>query len=81
MAAPQIDKKEVLEIFKYLNLGGIAGVVVIGAVVGFMWGTGCGPIKSSSNYGEATLMGTPVLEAHPEIAGEAVEAAPAEAAH
>ncbi len=68
MAAPNIDKKEVLEIFKFLNMGGIAGVVVIGAVVGVMYGSGCGPIRNSNNYGEERLWGTPVLEAHPEAA-------------
>lgn len=70
MAAPQFDKKQVLEIFKYLNAGGIAAVVVIGLVTGVMYGSGCGPIVHSDNYGDEHLSGAPVLQDHPEAVSD-----------
>lgn len=81
MSDNKLDKKQVLEIFKFLNVGGVLAVVVIAAVVGFMYGTGCGPVVPSSSWGETRITGAPVLEDHPEeVVAEEPHAAEA-AAH
>lgn len=66
MSESKFDKKEALAIFKFLNMGGVLSVVVIAAVVGAMYATGCGPIVHSKNWGETNVLGHPDMQDHPE---------------
>ena len=56
-----------IEIFKYMNAGGIAAAGLIVLIVGMMKVTACGPVWHTSNYGEENLLsGAPQLQDHPE---------------
>ena len=66
MSLPKLDLKQALDLFKMMNRGGIASVVVIGGVISFMLLTQCGPVIHSSNYGDANAIGQVAFQDHPE---------------
>lgn len=71
MSEGKFDIKQAIEIFKFMNLGGVLSVVLIGAVVGFMYATGCGPVVHSTSWGDPDLLGRPAMQDHPEEAPHA----------
>lgn len=67
MSEARFDVKEAIDTFKWLNLGGVLSVVVIAAVVGVMYGSGCGPVIHSKSYADPhPLTGAPSIQDHPE---------------
>ena len=63
---PKIDLKEAIDIFKWMNRGGIASLIPIGGVIGVMLLTRCGPVLHSTNYGDENLAGQITMQDHPE---------------
>ncbi len=66
MSSPKIDLKQALDLFKWMNRGGVLGLVPIIGVTSFMLLTQCGPVIHSTSYGEQNLLGQVEMQDHPE---------------
>ncbi|MFT6400630.1 MAG: hypothetical protein ACJAYU_005408 [Bradymonadia bacterium] len=66
MSLPKLDLKQALDLFKWMNRGGILGLVPIIGVTGFMLITQCGPVLHSTSYGDENLLGQVEPQDHPE---------------
>ena len=66
MSLPKLDIKQALDIFKWMNRGGLAALIPIGGVIGFLLLTRCGVVFHSTNYGDENLFGQVTLQDHPE---------------
>ncbi len=70
-----------VEVFKLMNIGGLIATVVVVAVAGYIWGSGCGPVTASRNYGNETWYGAVELPAPTEAPAVAPHDEQAEAAN
>lgn len=66
MSLPKLDLKQALDLFKWMNRGGILALVPIIGVISFMLVTQCGPVFHSTSYGDENLLGQVELQDHPE---------------
>jgi hypothetical protein len=66
MSSTKPDLKEIIDIAKMANIGGVLGALLIGAVVAFVAGSGCGPVKVARTFASERLFGSPVVQDHPE---------------
>jgi hypothetical protein len=66
MSLPKIDFKQALDLFKWMNRGGIVAMIPICGVIGFMLLTQCGPVLHSTGYGDENLLGQVTPQDHPE---------------
>jgi len=78
MSSAKPDLKEIIDIAKVANIGGVLGALLIGAVVAFVAGSGCGPVKVARTFASEGLFGSPVMQDHPEAYVPASAGAPAD---